>query len=203
MAGNSTLPKLETPQSYEVTIPAPIDTRITQDDNLTASINAQMPVGVRYPGLLFWVNYLYADANDSNSDRQDGAFCYYRPDYLAAEPFESANLILTELSSGGQVTQGISGYRTEIGILSAATGELTVLHNLGTDDIVVSAYFKDVGTSAAEVFQLDWNFDNTNIDLGDESNNTDYNINSKYHAIKINSTVILNFVNIVIIAKNK
>lgn len=70
MAGNTTVPKFESPQVFDITVPGPIDTRY-KITSLSA-VSTELPLGVRYTGLMCWVDdlkkfyYFKFGVNDSD-----------------------------------------------------------------------------------------------------------------------------------------
>ncbi len=198
MAGNSTLPKFGIPQSYDVTIAAPLDTRLTTDSDLTSQISVQIPVGIRYAGLLVWLNYRYADIGNPASLRTDGEYMYFRPDYSQLDPFLPANLILTPLIGGAGL--GLATFKTTISSIAANT-PVQIFHALRTTNLLVTMTSFNIGTGAMKFILPEWVYDDTNINLSDVTNVTNYSINSKYHAIFVSSKVLLNNVTITITAR--
>lgn len=181
MAGNSTAPKFEIPQSYELTVAAPIDTRYTADSNLTSVLATQVPVSVRYAGLLVWVNRIYNDPDNEMSSYSEGGYIYFKPNYEVAEPYKSDELIPTVFSGSGSSQSNV--FTSEIKNIAADGQDTVVMHNLGVDNITVQASIW-VDDSVMQPIELDWEHDNSTLSETSPNDSTSYFTNSRFHAIR-------------------
>lgn len=132
MSGSGTQPKFETPQSFDVTIDAPIDAR--ERVSSLASIDTELVVGVRYLGMKVWVEDIKQD--------------YYFPnDVNIPEPY----------TTGGGTTK----YIETVDIVANTPLEInhnledtniSVITHFGNDNIIVDYTLGDSGGSNTDTY---------------------------------------------------
>lgn len=145
MSGSSTQPRFENPQIYEITVPGPIDSRLTISS--LANLGTELPVGVRYPGLLVWVENSDIDGNGV-VDTGRGEF-YAFIDGIDDINFRSLRSILTTTGSG---TVFSLAFEYENEITAGTTTRLA--HNLASNNLHVSFFDGNIPIEVAYVIPV-------------------------------------------------
>ncbi len=197
MAGNSTFPIFQIPQSFEPTIPAPIDSRFRISSNLLTDVNSQMPIGVRYPGLIVWVDKRYADASNSSSTQFDGEHFVFKPDYSQPDPYATTVLKFEPLNEVANL--GLKSFKTIIPV--ANPGQINIAHGLASTELSLLASSYDPVSNSSRPVLLDWSFDETNRDGINPDNKSSYAINSRFHAIILDVRITIPKLTLVIVSK--
>lgn len=147
MSGSSTIPALEIAQGYSLTVPGPIDDRTIISE--VANIAAELPAGVRYPGLLVWVENADIDGDDVLDNH--GAFYLFNNGIL-----DTDFISLRTYVNGSGVSNTAISYVYSIPIPPSTVTQLA--HNLSSENLQVELY--DENTSAL----IDWRIPAVSID---------------------------------------
>lgn len=132
MSGSGTQPKFEVPQSFDITIDAPIDAR--ERVSSLASIDTELVVGVRYLGMKVWI--------------EDIKEYYYFPnDVNTPEPYSSGGSGAKYVASINVVSNTPLAIQHDLG-----TENISVVFNDGGEPIVIDYMLGDLSQANTGIF---------------------------------------------------